>query len=173
MKIESVDFFYLAMPEVTLEADGSTLWTDASEDGVRRFDGWVLGSFGYPTAGGWLASTRGVGLEVQSEDAGGGARWLSLDGGVELPSEGYSVQAAALRLHSPETGAGCSAEPSGTLTLRFDDGERYEVVFGGPEQADDADWDCDGCGELRFGGEALGQVCLDPAPMLDWEGRPW
>ena len=57
-------------------------------------------------------------------------------------------------------------------------GGHYQLVFDGVDPTADVvdvpeTSQCDGCGELFFMGESLGELCPDLGPLMDWEGRPW
>jgi hypothetical protein len=69
----------------------------------------------------------------------------------------------------------CPTEGGGTIHARDAAGRWYDATFDGgltPEDAVDADA-CDGCGTWSLLGEELGTICLDPAPLLDWNGAAW
>lgn len=157
-------------------SNGSSVWTEATADGERGFDGYVVGTFAWSGASGagtWLAGGTSATLWIKSGDDGAGARWLWLDGGVSTADAGLAVAAEGLRLNSAATGADCPTEPAGALRLRFTDGEVYRVAFDGAAEPTQPAADCDGCGTVTFNDEALGTACLDASPLLDWEGRPW
>lgn len=145
------------------QGDGNALWTDQTEDGVRRFEGWLLGTFGWEGHEGWMRDTPSVSLRVEASDDGAGARRLVLDGGVEWVGQGVTAGGVDL---TADSSAACALEPEGALRLRFEDGEVYALEF-------DPDEACDGCGALRFGEQRLGTACLDTSAMLAWQGSPW
>lgn len=68
----------------------------------------------------------------------------------------------------------CGGEPSGTVSLRGEDGW-YDVVF-------DLDLDdlegvspasCDGCGAAWYRGQAVGDACVEVADLATFEAMPW
>lgn len=77
--------------------------------------------------------------------------------------------------HTAAMGSNCDAEPSGTISVRGSDGEWYDVEFQGPPYMGSSVFptDCDGCGQVYFRGEYLGDVCPDFSALSDWENRPW
>lgn len=70
-----------------------------------------------------------------------------------------------------DTASACTTEPSAVLSVRDETGGWYDVIFEGADAEDTAD--CDGCGAAWFSGEALGRVCVDFAPLIDFEESPW
>ncbi|MCP4809257.1 MAG: hypothetical protein GY913_12365 [Proteobacteria bacterium] len=75
-------------------------------------------------------------------------------------------------------GNACAEELSGTVSVRDNDGLWYDVTFHGVEafSGDPVDAeDCDGCGDIWFRGEFVGEACLpDATGLLGWEGAvPW
>ncbi len=78
-------------------------------------------------------------------------------------------------LYSASIGSECEAEPSGTVSVRDEAGEWYHVYFQGPAWSGAAVFppDCDGCGQVYYRGEYLGDVCPDFSPITQWETRPW
>ncbi|MDP6935323.1 MAG: hypothetical protein QGG40_20555 [Myxococcota bacterium] len=78
-------------------------------------------------------------------------------------------------LYQEALGSPCGIEPSGTISVRDDDGAWYDVDFQGP-----AYWgapafppECDGCGEVYYRGTYQGEVCPEFSPLVDWQERPW
>jgi hypothetical protein len=61
-------------------------------------------------------------------------------------------------------------EPTGIISLRDADGGWYDAVFNGPVEGEPTPDQCDGCGELWFEGELVGQVCPDFSALLDGVG---
>ena len=59
--------------------------------------------------------------------------------------------------------------------MRDSEGEWYDVNFQGPpyQGARVLPNDCDGCGQVYYRGELLGEVCPDFSILTDWEDRPW
>ena len=78
-------------------------------------------------------------------------------------------------IYTESAGSSCADEPSGTISVRDAEGEWYDVSFQGPpyQGASVLPADCDGCGQVYFRGELLGEVCPDFSILTDWEDRPW
>ena len=132
---------------------------------------YVSGEFSYEgdaAAGSWLADTAHpeMSLYLVSYDGVGAGLWVSgsvsrLDG----PVEAYAF--SALNLYYANA---CALEPAGTILLRDEEGYWYDVVYDTPlAQLPDMDPAlCDGCGEVWYQGELLGEVCNDFSPWYDW-----
>lgn len=144
--------------------------------------GWnvVNGTFSWDGADeGWLSSELEPRIEMQALSAGS-ARAMRLDGSLGgLGTATDTVVLDEILLATEETGAPCSEEPTGTLSLRGADGHWTDVVFDVPFDAatetfgemDEAD--CDGCGTAWFQGRDVGQACFDFSELLDWADSPW
>lgn len=78
-------------------------------------------------------------------------------------------------IYTAALGSACEAEPSGTISVRDSQGEWYDVYFQGPpyDGASVYPPDCDGCGQIYFRGDYLGDACPDFSPLTSWEDRPW
>ena len=61
------------------------------------------------------------------------------------------------------------------MSIRDADGEWYQAIFDGPafQGAEVFPPDCDGCGEVWFRGQRLGEVCPDFSAFTDWQDQPW
>jgi hypothetical protein len=152
-----------------------------SDDGWSYFEQVVDGSFTWSGAGkgggAWLGGsvqptlTRTAYLFPEID-----GRAMSLEGGLAgLSGALGTIAFSGLSLFSPEFGNACAGEPSGVVSVRDGDGNWYDVVFDGPEA-----WDepvdaalCDGCGEVWFRGEAVGDACASFDSLLAWEETPW
>jgi hypothetical protein len=93
--------------------------------------------------------------------------------GMDGPVNAYVAE--SFILYSEGLGSACEVEPSGTISVRDEDGNWYDVDFDGP-----AYWggwafapECDGCGSVWFRGQYIGETCVDFSPMLSWGDRPW
>ena len=165
---------------------GSTLSVGSDVDWEEYLDGTgartlkgsnfgVLSQEGDPT---WLGQELSVGMEfyfVAGSDGQGA--YASLNGGVSGYEDGISAgfvfyEVTAATAQADHT---CAIEPSGEISILGRDGEWYDVVYSGPllgePVADPAD--CDGCGDLLFRGESIGEACPDIGLLLGWEDRPW
>ena len=106
-------------------------------------------------------------------------RILAIDGGVNGLGGISDTVVMEVQVIPEGLGGSCPEELHGTVSVRDDEGLWYDLVFDSPEAwseevMDPAD--CDGCGQVYFRGEALGQACIgDVSALLDWgEGAsPW
>jgi hypothetical protein len=80
-----------------------------------------------------------------------------------------------IMIYGEELGSECAIEPYGTVSVRDDQGQWYDVVFDGP-----AYWGawsfqphCDGCGTAFFRGKEMGTACVDFTSWLDWGAIEW
>lgn len=142
---------------------GTSLFRDYDgADGLRESHSEVWGDIsrvGDPH-GDWLDDALGVQLYVDSTRSHT-VKTITIDGGV---TRALGVARAftynGLVLDSDV----CSLEPSGAMGVWGDDSRWIDVFF---------DEICDGCGEAYRGDEALGSVCADFTPWLDWANTPW
>lgn len=85
-------------------------------------------------------------------------RSLTIDGGVAgIEGDPSTVEYTGVHF---DTRAGC-AEPVGTLSLRTEAGEWFDITF-------DA-IDCDGCGTAANRGVEVGTACADFTPWATWQ----
>jgi len=104
------------------------------------------------------------------------ARQVVVSGALSGLSEGAETVAFEDVNLTSEGASVCGDEPSGTISVRLDDGNWIDVVFDVGEDNSvplDDPADCDGCGEAWYRGEAVGSVCIDFSGLHDWEERPW
>jgi hypothetical protein len=150
-------------------------------NGVRRFEGRLIGTMKADQVGGWAAQRLSAALEqtwYTGPDGLTPGAYL-LDGGVsgfEHPQlAGYSFK--DFSLVTEDNGGLCDIEPTGSISVRAHGGAWHDIVFSGPdsftETPDLSATDCDGCAEVFFGGESLGEFCPDISAALNWETRPW
>lgn len=148
----------------------------------------VNGAFGYDgpeAAGTWLESDLTPDLTVITYDIPENeiyptyvGRVLAIDGG--LTGLGGTADTVVLSVQASDAALGntCAEELAGTVSVRDSEGLWYDVTFHGgvafDEQTNDLA-DCDGCGDIWFRGEYVGEACLpDATTLLDWEGEvPW
>lgn len=146
------------------------VWKSAV-DGVMYYDGpgsegsWVLGSPDVRMAYTLEANTAQELIAATLDGSVG-----SLEGAVSA----VSLNEVVMR---QDENFPCPVEPYGTLSVRDAHGSWGDVVFDvglgeAGEYIVDAER-CDGCGTLWFGGEDLGQVCVDPLNTLNTELPPW
>lgn len=101
---------------------------------------------------------------------------LSIDGGLSgLTGQMNAALLDGLYLYAADAGSPCEIEPAGTISVRDAEGEWYHVELQGPAWAGAPVFgpDCDGCGQVTWRGQELGQVCPDFSLLTAWEGRPW
>lgn len=93
--------------------------------------------------------------------------------GMDGPVNAYVAD--SLMIYTESLGSLCEIEPSSVISVRDEDGNWYEVEFQGPDYW--GGWafepECDGCGDVWFRGQYLGQACADFSALTDWTTRPW
>ncbi len=120
---------------------------------------------------GWLATTVEPALSIQGAwypDQGAGA--MAIDGVVRgLSGDVSAVVFDQLLVYADSLG-GCPAEAGTAMSILDAEGQWIDVLF-------DADPDvagtCDGCGDAWVGSTAVGRVCADLSPLLQWQQAPW
>ena len=160
------------------------------EDNIPHTVGQMVinGSFGYdgPEADGtWLESGVVPDLAVVTYDVPENevypdyvGKVLIVQGGLTGLGGDTDTVVLDVSASAEALGNNCPEELAGTVSVRDGDGLWYDVTFHGVEAfsgdtVDDAD--CDGCGDIWFRGEYVGQACLDDASnLVAWEGAvPW
>ena len=109
------------------------------------------------------------------DDAGMSADW---EGGVfGISGNAPAIYASDFYIYSANAGSPCEQEPSGLISIRDEEGQWYDVEFHGPPYSGAWSYQpaCDGCGEVWFRGEYMGEACVDFSLIMNWngEGRPW
>lgn len=144
-----------------LVLDGAVTWDGPSADDTWLSAGLVPQLQGYAVSYGQL-------------------RALIIDGAVSGYTGAYSsVSFDQVLAASEGVGAPCALEPSGTVSVRSAAGQWTEIVFDLPYDVETESFgemdpaDCDGCGHAWSYGAYVGEVCVDLAPLLDWDGSPW
>jgi hypothetical protein len=129
--------------------------------------------------GTWLS--RGIGMDLYVY----GARYPSyspvgyytyLDGSLSsIEGPANAARFNTVLIYSESLGSTCAIEPSGTIALRGEDGDWYDIEFQGPSYwgAESFPADCDGCGQVFFRGEEIGEVCPDFGRIQAWGDSPW
>lgn len=157
---------------------GATLVLDGRGDYALRgagstlvFEAALAGTFdATPGTDPWLdlsALEGAPSLSAQWEGGGGsGSRWLRLEGGISggaaAGEAGVGLRMEGLELRE-ESGA-CAA--TGAVVALMADGARVRRSFDGAP--------CAGCGPATDGaGQAVGEVCVDLAPLWQPEEWPW
>ena len=160
---------------------GSAYWLDSEAlDGSHWvYQSILQGGFtwdGPEAAGTWLADSLVPDMTMSayySPDTEG--HFLAAEGGIYgFAGAVDTVVLSGVQIFDEAFGSNCPIEPTGTLSARTPEGEWFDAVFDGPEWGTFADYaDCDGCGQLYWRGEAVGEVCLDFGALLTWDDRPW
>jgi hypothetical protein len=154
------------------EADAANQRWESSVDGVMSYDG--------PAAAGtWLAEGLELSLEYEAHGPSvNGVPRMLVDGALSgLPGDVTAMSFTDLAF-VPGTSSTCALEPSGSMSIRDAQGVWADLVFDleaaddGTYRVDDAAL-CDGCGTLWYGGEDLGQVCLDVTGVVNAPVPPW
>lgn len=102
--------------------------------------------------------------------------YTGLSGGLSgIEGTVNTVLLRDIMIYGEGLGSECSIEPYGTVSVRDDEGQWYDVVFDGP-----AYWGawsfqphCDGCGIAFFRGKEIGTACVDFTSWLDWGSIEW
>lgn len=123
----------------------------------------------------WFAGGASVDFAMSTMDYPAYGSYVTISGGMS------SLSGDATTIHFTDFYIGtqgysdCEDEPSGTISIRDSDGEWYQAVFDGPayDGAEVFPPDCDGCGEVWFRGEKLGEVCPAFTVFTDWSETPW
>jgi hypothetical protein len=150
--------------------------TQPSEDGsyVVTFDQiLVQGAFEWdgPEADGtWIAEGVSPDLYVIRYSADVlEPTYFGVDGGLSpLAGDMVAVAFDEVTLTPIDFGSACDVEPAGTISVRGEDGSWYDVLFDGPTETDPdvpAD-ECDGCGQVYYQGEPMGEACADFSAWL-------
>lgn len=138
---------YIQDPNGNMFEGGGQVFYMAKEQGIG---GGLDGTWGYSAAEGWMAQNPSFSLSLYIDPNG----MLILQGGLGMAGQAIDFNDFGLR-------SGC-AGPIGSLSLRDPNGWWYNVDFGDT---------CSGCGPLSWGETNLGEVCLDPAPLMDLAQR--
>jgi hypothetical protein len=165
-----------------LELSGSAFWLEGStsDNAASLWQTSVAGTFSYDgpeAAGTWLAGDGNdpdlymYATRYNMYDA----NYLYIDGGYSGFGEvGWAASFADLELMDALVGTSCPEEPGGTMAIRAGDGGWYDLLFQGATSYSAADDDgCDGCADVFFEGDKIGQACVDIAGVIGWDGAPW
>lgn len=151
---------------------GAGLFDAVTQDGAQvSYSFMDAGFFDSAATGTWLADAMDPALVVwtawHAELAG---RQASVDGTITGMDGDIEVLVLDQLVLSDAALGGCPAEPSATLSVLDTEGRWIDLVFGadGPD-----DLLCDGCGTAYVQGQALGAICADFSPLLDWDQSPW
>lgn len=144
--------------------------------------GYIVGNFAYDDpafADTWLAAGLSINVTVSGDhydDAESPQNTLTFSGSLSgMQGDVNTIVMTDTYIYTASRGSSCELEPSGTISVRDAAGEWYDVQFQGPPYAGASIFppDCDGCGQVFFRGQQLGEVCPDFSILTDWEDRPW
>jgi hypothetical protein len=124
----------------------------------------------------WLGAGASVSFTAYAYYYEGAGTYFAIDGGISaLEGTANSIWFDGVYIATAGQGSDCPIEPSGTISIRDDAGDWYDVEFQGPAYYGAATFppECDGCGDVWYEGSNLGQACIDFSEMTDWEGSPW
>lgn len=145
----------------------------------RAFDAWTSGvggtnSWDGPGVGGtWMEDALQPAITLDFNSYDDGARDGRVSGVVAVDLGVFDAVAYGdTTVRNAASGAACWEEPEGSVSLRDANANWYEVRFDGGVEVDDLD-SCDGCGEVWWRGESLGEVCVDFSSWLGWGASPW
>lgn len=151
---------------------GAGIFDATMVDGARVSYSYMEAGFSDTAATGtWLADALDPSLTTWTalyEEVDG--RATSVDGTVTGLSGGIEVLVLDGLSLRDEVLDGCPLEPTSTLSVLDAEGRWIDLVFSADGPGDPA---CDGCGTAWFQGLALGEVCADFPPLLDWDRGPW
>ena len=95
-----------------------------------------------------------------------------ISGSMQWNGAVTAVEFGEVIAYATAVGYPCWKEPMGSLAVRDAHGRWLDIQFDVDEN-----WQlvgtCDGCGSASSNGEAIGEICVDVAPLLNWEGAPW
>jgi hypothetical protein len=153
-----------------LELDGFVQRIDNEQDGVLSSTMILAGSFDTnhgAAQGTWLEQGLRPNFVTTTYDLGEIRAAFSIVGAVDgLPGEYSAIAFDGCGVIDETLGyGGCSAEPSGTVSLRLPSGGWVDIVFD-PVATDESitiedPAECDGCGRAWYRERDLGEVCLD------------
>jgi hypothetical protein len=176
----SADFSAADEPSGTFDMSGYVYFADYEySSGSRYFSTSLTGAARSTLEDGlgtWMEQDLSLALTLSGGWYTSYGGYLDLSGGISgFEADVQSVSFQSVHLATAGWGSDCEAEPSGTISVRDDEGEWYEVMFDGPAYTGAMVFppDCDGCGEVWWRGESLGMVCPDIGALLDWDGTPW
>lgn len=158
-------------------ASQSVYFDTYSNYAVNSF--YAAGEFNWDAAeaaGTWLADGLSLSISETTLRYTSGGGYAYVDGGVSrLGGLTDTVEFDQLYAANEAYGSPCELEPGGAIRVRDGEGEWYDVYFQGPTYGTSTAFppECDGCGEVWFRGERLGEVCPELEGLYDWEGWSW
>lgn len=100
---------------------------------------------------------------------------IFLQGGFGGFNDGWAIAFDDNAIGGELLGLPCAEEVSGTLGVRATDGTWYDIQFQGSDGTD-VDYDgaaCDGCGDVFYQGEPMGEICIDFSTLVEMGVAPW
>jgi hypothetical protein len=185
------DYWYAFGGATVVDAQGHTLEVGGgavvqkvtSDDGggaLVYYYSDLAGTFGWDGAeasGTWLETDLDPDLSLYAYAATDyEASYVELSGGFGGLADGWAVAFDTNQVGSVLLGLPCETELSGTVGVRAPDGTWMDVQFDGPDPEALDDFvaaDCDGCGEVWFQGEPMGEICVDVSTLLASGVAPW
>lgn len=119
----------------------------------------------------WLGDDLSVSMSLSWYHYGDDPGQLQVNGGVShLPGSINAVNFDHVYVLSEANGSECTLEPGGTISVRDESGDWYDVAFQGPAPGSTTAFpaECDGCGVVWFRGQEIGEVCPDLSTLIAW-----
>ncbi|MBM4392255.1 MAG: hypothetical protein FJ090_14135 [Deltaproteobacteria bacterium] len=142
---------------------------NATIQGTWRWDGATF-------ADSWLGDGVSIDLSVSGTQYYAGATYTSINGSLaEINDQISAVNFDSVYLMNSLTGTNCADEPGGTIRIRDAEGNWYEATFNGPAYSGAPSFPayCDGCADVWWRGENIGEACPDTSGLVNWESNPW
>jgi hypothetical protein len=125
----------------------------------------------------WLGA--GVSIDISlytTQYDNGGATHTSVTGSLaDISDTITAVNFDAVYLMNAAAYTACDLEPGGSIRVRDEEGSWYSVTFDGPAYSGAPSFPatCDGCADVWWRGEHIGEACPDTSALVRWEDRPW
>jgi hypothetical protein len=143
--------------------------TNTTIQGAWRWDGETW-------AGTWLGDGVSIDISMSTTRYATGGTYTAVTGSLgEINDEITAVNFDNVYLMDAAAGTACADEPGGTIRVRDVEGGWYELTFNGPAYSGAPSFPayCDGCAEVWWRGEVIGEACPDTSGLVSWETRPW
>lgn len=141
----------------------------ATIQGTWRWDGEAW-------ADSWLGDGVSIDISFYGTQYLSGATYAQLNGSLaDINEQITAVSFEDVYLMNAAAGTACASEPAGTIRIRDAVGGWYDATFSGPAYSGAPSFPayCDGCVEVWWRGESLGETCPDTSALVGWVGRPW
>lgn len=162
-----------------LEIGGTATLTEYGDGTYTQWETALQGSFhwdGVGSVGTWLEEGLDPDMySIFTTIPSVGSNGVYFDGGIGGlgPQAQWAVGFEEALLMDPILGSTCQDEPMGAASVRASDGTWYDIRFHGSDEYGNTTGPCDGCGDLFFQGEPMGEVCADFSTWLSWGSSPW